>query len=189
MKGILTIVVPILLFLISCKNESKTSTENNTSKNDKVNTQEDNTSSVEVSIKTIKHEQLLDYLSNSPSEYTIVNFWATWCVPCVKELPHFFEIKNANTYPNIEWVFVSLDEAKVVDTKVKEFLLSKKYTNATHYLLDDKGREQVWIDLVNKNWEGSIPATAFYKNGKQVDFYEGVFNQEELNDFILKNRK
>lgn len=186
MKKIIILIFSIQFFISACGTDSEKKSNSQTGNTHQSSESDD---PADVNIQVMKYENLVEYLEKSTSTYAVVNFWATWCVPCVKELPYFFEIKNDSKYKDVEWIFVTLDNRKVIDSHVKEFLKKNKYTQATHILLDDVGREQKWIDVINPKWEGSIPASAFYMNGLQKDFHEGIFNKEELVQFVEKNMR
>src|SRR6187402_288932 len=109
----------------------------------------------------------------------VVNFWATWCAPCVKELPHFEQLNSENK--NIKVVLVSLDFKNQFESKLLPFL-KKKSINSEVVLLTDKDYN-TWLPMVDKEWSGSIPATLIIKNGKKF-FAERIFSSyEELNQY------
>jgi thiol-disulfide isomerase/thioredoxin len=114
----------------------------------------------------------------------VVNFWATWCKPCVAEMPYFEEAAQKFAPEKVKIVFVSLNYPRELGT-VEKFVNQKK-VQAPCYLLD-AGNPNVWIDKVEPDWGGSIPATIMYKNGKKVFFREGEFTQNEL-DSIIKTK-
>lgn len=107
----------------------------------------------------------------------VVNFWATWCKPCVAELPHFEQLHKKYKDKNVEVLLVSLDNAKKLEQSVVPFLHKGQYT-AKVVLLDDADFN-AWIDKVNKGWSGAIPATYIYKDGKSA-FFEHDFTYEAL---------
>jgi thiol-disulfide isomerase/thioredoxin len=116
----------------------------------------------------------------------VVNFWATWCKPCVMELPDFMEVNKAyRNNPDFKMILVSLDLAKEVETEVRPFLVKNKMDVDT-YLLDDNKRMNQWIPAVDKNWSGAIPATVFYRNGVKLDFKESKIGKSELVKIIDK---
>jgi len=112
----------------------------------------------------------------------IVNFWATWCKPCVEELPYFQGL--ATTYKNqaVKIILVSQD-AKARTLQVAQFIQKNNYTSEVFLL--SAGNPNVWIDAIEPKWSGTIPATILYKNGIKIDFHEGDFpNQKAIEDFI-----
>lgn len=134
-------------------------------------------------VKTIKYEELFNKVQQPTDQLIIVNFWATWCGPCVEEMPHFVEVYEANkNNPNFKLLLVSMDRAKQLD-KVNQFI--KDYNiNAEVVVLDDNKRMNEWIPKVDKSWSGNIPVTAFYQNGEKVHFVNSELQKEELEQLI-----
>ena len=137
-------------------------------------------------IKIVRFEGLESVINKKDNVLYVVNFWATWCKPCVMELPEFMEVnKEYRSNPHFKMILVSLDMAKEVNTDVRLFLLKNKI-DADVYLLDDNKHMNEWIPAVDKNWSGAIPATAFYRNGKKLLFREGKMEKKELDQIIRK---
>ena len=95
-----------------------------------------------------------EILSDKNTIY-VVNFWATWCAPCVKELPHFEQLNSENK--NIKVVLVSLDFKNQFESKLLPFLKKKSIKSEVVFLSDTN--YNAWLPLVDKDWSGSIPAT------------------------------
>ncbi|MCF8716083.1 redoxin domain-containing protein [Joostella atrarenae] len=123
-------------------------------------------------------EKLL--LANEDKTY-IVNFWATWCKPCVKELPYFEKIHNIYKEQDVEVILVSLDFPKKVDEVLIPFL-EKQQFNSNVVLLNDP-KQNTWIPKVDSDWSGSIPATLIISENKR-SFYEKSFTFIELEDAL-----
>lgn len=112
----------------------------------------------------------------------VINFWATWCAPCVKELPYFESLTQQTKGQKIKVILVSLDFKKQFETKLKPFLLKKKYTSEVVFLADQNFNS--WLSKVDDSWSGAIPATWLIK-GNRRQFKEDDFeNFDELNAFI-----
>ncbi|CAH0136750.1 Thiol:disulfide interchange protein TlpA [Chryseobacterium sp. Bi04] len=137
-------------------------------------------------VKVMKYEELEKRIHQEDSRFLIVNFWATTCAPCVKELPHFMEVNNQYAgNPKFKMILVSLD--RLVDKeRVLKFIKTKNIT-AEVVLLDDIKRMNTWIPKFEKNWDGNIPVTIFYKNGEKVYFNDGEMGKEELEKIITEN--
>ncbi len=113
----------------------------------------------------------------------VVNFWATWCKPCVKELPYFEELHNTFASKKVKVLLVSLDFPDQIQTKLVPFLHDKQLKSDVHVLTD--GDMNSWIPQVNKDWSGAIPATLVY-NKTQRAFYEQSFDSFEDLTKIIK---
>lgn len=110
----------------------------------------------------------------------VINFWATWCAPCIKELPHFEKLHAGNK--NVKVILVSLDSQKDLEKKLIPFVERKKLT-ANVVMLSDKDYN-TWLSKIDKDWSGSIPATLIIKGDKKL-FAEREFESfTELNDYV-----
>lgn len=105
-------------------------------------------------IPIIKFADLEKLIDNKDQNIRVINFWATWCAPCVSELPLFEAIPSDQA----DVVLINLDFADKID-RVKSFVVRKKLTKEV--LLLDEIDYNSWIDKVDKTWSGAIPATLF----------------------------
>ncbi len=120
----------------------------------------------------------LEYFLNRQTDTTyVVNFWATWCVPCVQELPHFEKLNADYKDKKVKVLLVSLDMHKMVESKLIPFIKEKNLQSDVVLLRDPDANR--WIAKVDKNWSGAIPATVIYRNNARK-FYEQAFTYEEL---------
>jgi thiol-disulfide isomerase/thioredoxin len=133
-------------------------------------------------VKVVKFAAV-DRLLKSDNDTTyIVNFWATWCKPCVHELPNFGKLDSMYPGKKIRLIFISLDFVK--DVKKLETFAAKKLPNQTVWLLDDPDYN-LWIDKVDPSWGGSIPATLVFNNKlKYKGFYEKELDLAMLNNYL-----
>jgi thiol-disulfide isomerase/thioredoxin len=125
-------------------------------------------------------DELNAFIQNNSEKPLVINFWATWCAPCVKELPYFQKLHEEN--PNVKVVTVSLDFEKQVEGKLKPFLKKKNYTFVITYMADKKFND--WISKVDENWSGSIPATWIINRNKGIFVEQEFVSFEELNQFV-----
>ncbi len=113
----------------------------------------------------------------------VVNFWATWCKPCVHEMPYFEAANQKFKKQKVKVVFVSTNYAREA-ALVKSFINEKQVK--ADVLLLDVGNPNIWIDAIDSTWSGAIPATIMYRHGKKTLFYEGEFTQNQLDSVIQK---
>ena len=141
-------------------------------------------------VEAISFSELQSILEKSGDQLIVCNFWATWCKPCVAEMPFFDKLQDEFDDQNVKVLFVSLDRPSL-KKKVTTFV-RKKQIRSEVMLLDEKDLSQdEWITKIKESWEGDIPATIFVKsNAKVDDFYAGAFdNYEELKNKIEKYLK
>ena len=122
------------------------------------------------------------HLSTNNDTTYVINFWATWCGPCVKELPYFEALHDEYKDEKFKLVLVSLDFEKDIDRRFLPFLNKRAIKSEVVLLLDPN--ESKWIDRVDESWSGAIPITVVY-NKDQSKFYEKNFHSiDELKDII-----
>lgn len=138
-----------------------------------------------VSVKAYDYEKLAYFLNQKNDTTYVVNFWATWCVPCVKELPHFEKLNQQYKGKKVKVLLVSLDMHKMVESKLLPFIKKKKMKSDIVLLRDPDSNS--WIPKIDKSWSGAIPATLIY-NKKTRKFHEKAFTYAELEAALNKVR-
>ncbi len=115
----------------------------------------------------------------------VVNFWATWCAPCVKELPHFERLRAANATKKVKVLLVSLDYASQVDKKVRPFV--KQHALRAEVLLLNETDPNSWLDKVDTTWSGALPFTLIVNNKtRQRRTFERELSWAELTAALQK---
>ena len=132
-------------------------------------------------VKVIGVEELESLIHDSSSGIRVINFWATWCKPCIEELPYFEAVGEDPAFREVEIYLVSLDFISDLESKVVPFI-SKRDINSPVLLLDNTDYNS-WINKVDPSWSGAIPATLMVNGvtGKKV-FYEQQFQKGELEE-------
>jgi thiol-disulfide isomerase/thioredoxin len=111
----------------------------------------------------------------------VVNFWATWCAPCVKELPYYEKLNSEYKGKKVKVLLVSLDMKKQVEAALLPFIKKKKLKSEVIHLHDPNA--DAWISRVDPSWSGALPATVIYSRGKRK-FYEQTFTYEQLENEV-----
>jgi thiol-disulfide isomerase/thioredoxin len=114
----------------------------------------------------------------------VVNFWATWCKPCVMEMPYFQKVNEEYQGQKFRMILVNLDFGKDYKKRVKEFIVIRKLSPEVVILDDPDGNK--WIPKVDSSWSGSIPATVIYGRDFRY-FYQEMINYEILNNIVSKH--
>ncbi|MDO1501318.1 TlpA disulfide reductase family protein [Winogradskyella maritima] len=182
MKYVLLI---ISMFLFNCNEQKKGEFKTDTIAKSDVENEAVNTQLPEEPLNIAVHDYagLKPLINKKDDELHVVNFWATWCAPCVKELPYFEQLREEYADQNIDMLLVSLDFPKQYTTRLQPFL--EKHNLKSEVVAFDDLDQNTWIPDINENWSGAIPATIIYKGNKRR-FYEQSFTYEELKTEIDK---
>ena len=141
--------------------------------------------SLSAQVKLLTLDELDKRVANGKDTTYVINFWATWCSPCVAELPNFEKLRVANLKKPVKVLLVSLDFKSKLQKEVIPFV-EKNNIKAEVFLLNEPDQQQ-YIERIDKKWSGAIPATLFV-NKKTRRFYEKEFTETELKN-TLSNLK
>lgn len=111
-------------------------------------------------IERIGIPELEKILAASDDRLYVINFWATWCAPCVKELPHFEKISKEYKPEKVRFILVSLDFPSQIDKQLIPFMKKNKITLPVSVMTNLD--YNAWIDKVDPSWQGNIPATLLF---------------------------
>lgn len=130
-------------------------------------------------VDVIKLPELQKRLSRPTDTTYVVNFWATWCAPCVKELPHFDQLTTTYAKQKVKVLLVSMDYASQLDKKVKPFV--QKQALKSEVVLLNETDPNTYLDKVDTKWTGALPFTIILNNAqhKRATF-EQELSAEEL---------
>ena len=160
-------IVLLIILLVACKEEPK---------------EKEIIAPIEESLEAINleiydYEGLKPFLNKPDNKIHVVNFWATWCAPCIKELPYFEQLNVNYAHDNVEVLLVSLDFPRQYESKLKPYLIENKIKSKV--ICFDDTDQNTWIPAIDSSWSGALPATIIYK-GDRRQFYEKSFTYEEL---------
>ena len=167
--GLLLAGIP---FLISCSKRTGTTFERNPI---------DVVRSEGTAVEVYDFENFRPFINRDDDTLYVVNFWATWCAPCIKELPYFERIGEEYREKPLKVLLVSLDFPDKITSQVIPFI--RKRELRSDVILLDAPDANAWIPEVDPEWSGAIPATLIYR-GKKRAFYEQSFTLEELQSAI-----
>lgn len=133
-------------------------------------------------VSVLKVTDLQKRIKNNSDTTYIVNFWATWCSPCVKELPDFDSIHKIYADKKVKVILVTMDFKEELDSKVIPFLKQKKIKAEVDLLDEINGN--YFIPKISESWTGAIPATLIVNNQTKTN----LFFEKKLNFEFLKSQ-
>jgi thiol-disulfide isomerase/thioredoxin len=117
----------------------------------------------------------------------VVNFWATWCPPCVTELPYFEKLSKEYQDKEVKFILISLDFPSQIESRLIPFLKTNKITADVRVMTNIDYNS--WIEKVDSSWQGNIPVTLFFNNARKIRyFHPSEVTEKELRDLIIKHK-
>jgi thiol-disulfide isomerase/thioredoxin len=132
-------------------------------------------------VPILRFDQLESILTRPSDTTYVVNFWATWCAPCVEELPLFERLHAEIQHRKAKVLLVSMDFQAELQTVVLPFL--KRRDLQCPVVLLNEPDYNAWINRIEPSWQGGIPATLVLNNARK---YRSFFAQRVSYDLIMK---
>lgn len=130
-------------------------------------------------ISSLKITDVVKYYSQQTDSIYIINFWATWCKPCVEELPYLQSVSKKYADKKVKLLLVSLDLASFYPAKIASFAKKQNITADITWLNETDA--DYFCNQVDKKWSGSIPATIIVNaTTGYKQFYEQQFEEKEF---------
>jgi thiol-disulfide isomerase/thioredoxin len=108
-----------------------------------------------------KITELVNYIAKSEGP-VVINFWATYCVPCIKEIPMFEKVIKEYESKGVKMLLVSLDFEESYPAKISEFVKKRKFRSPVTWL--NETNADYFCPKVDSKWSGVMPATLFINN-------------------------
>jgi peroxiredoxin len=139
-----------------------------------------------VELKPIDETDLGRLVRNETDKLLVVNVWASWCGPCVAELPDFVTMNRMYRKRNFQMITISIDEPEQKDAALK--LLKDNHASMTNYISSVTNRDRL-ADIIDKEWQGPIPHTVLIAPGgkiiyRQTNAIEPIEVRKAVVDFI-----
>ena len=134
-------------------------------------------------IRAVKVSELQKLIRETPKPL-IINFWATWCGPCIEEIP-YFEKLVARHKDSIQLILVSLDFREEFPQGIAKAAAKRKFQSAIKWL--NESNADYFCPRIDSSWGGALPASLFINNSKKYRlFREGQINEAEMEKLIRK---
>jgi len=128
-----------------------------------------------------KFDKIETIFNKNNDSVFVINFWATTCPPCLKEMPLFEEASLAHGKDKFKVYLINIDE-KDRGKKIVPFLNKLKVKNKVFALIDED--MSTWTAKVNPEWYGALPYTVIYKGDKKKYFFGAFKDENELENEI-----
>ena len=139
----------------------------------------------DIKLKTVDASDINNQIKkHKGSKAVLINFWATYCVPCIEEFPMIVDLSKKYSEKGMQIYFVSADW---LDRKkeVRDFLLEKDVKGLS--FIKEEGNDNNFINEISREWSGALPFTIVYdKNGNLSDYWEMKKNKHRFESAIIK---
>jgi thiol-disulfide isomerase/thioredoxin len=137
-----------------------------------------------VTLNSLDEAGLAKLAKNDTENYVLVNIWATWCGPCVAEMPELVTMNRMYRKRHFQLVTISLDEPEEKEAALK--LLRDKHASMTNYISTVSNKDR-FGDLLDKEWPGPVPYTILIAPGGKVVYRKsGAFDALEVRRAIVE---
>ena len=133
-------------------------------------------------VEPISAEEFRQLIAHYRGQAILVNFWATWCAPCVKEIPEIVKLREKYKERGLRVIAVSMDEPEELETGVRPFV-TRRFPNFISYLCRESDHDKfasvvdpAWNEIMPTNFlidrEGKLKATL--AGGKTYEEFEAA---------------
>jgi thiol-disulfide isomerase/thioredoxin len=135
------------------------------------------------SVRELSFGEFRKRMDETKDSIVILNFWATWCAPCVKELPYFEQLNKKYADQKVKVLLVNLDFNSKIETVAEPFVKKRNLQSEVLHITDTD--PNTWINGIDSSWSGAIPATVIFNaNHEKIKFIEGEMTFDELEKII-----
>jgi thiol-disulfide isomerase/thioredoxin len=130
------------------------------------------------------YDDLQAHISKYANQTVVINFWATYCAPCVKEVPFFDQLQEKYRANNVKVIMVNLDFKSQLKQRLDKYLNDHPIPNLEIVVLADQDADS-WVPRVTSDWDGSLPFTMVLSKGVLKDTHRQEFSDfDDLVKFV-----
>jgi peroxiredoxin len=138
-----------------------------------------------VELKPIDEVALERLARNDTGNYVLLNVWATWCGPCVAELPEFVTMNRMYRKRNLQVVMLSMDDLAEKDTALN--VLKENHASTTNYISAIATKDRL-ADTLDKEWQGPVPYTVLIAPGGKIVYrHIGAIEPIEVRKAVVEH--
>src|SRR5688572_13176647 len=127
----------------------------------------------------------VEQLMNKSDSIVVINFWATFCKPCIEEIPYLQSISNKYKEEKVKLLLVSLDLAAFYPKRIEAFAKKNNFTSQVVWL--DETNADYFCPKIDSSWSGVIPATLIINN--KAGYKKFVEEQMKPEEFEMELKK
>jgi len=137
-----------------------------------------------VTLDLIDEAGLKALLKNDTDKVRLVNVWATWCGPCVVEMPEFVNINRMYRNRDFEFITLSADKPDKKDKALS--ILKQKQASSKNYLFNSEDKYKL-IEAIDPEWQGALPYTMLIEPGGKIIYRkQGAIVPLEMKKMIVE---
>ena len=134
-------------------------------------------------LRAVTAAEVLAAVREPGARAVLVNVWATWCAPCVEEMPYLARLKREYGPRGLRLIVVSADFEE--QAAAAAAFLDRQEVDAVSLIKREK--DETFIDAIHPPWSGALPASLLYdEEGRLHFFWEGAATYEDLESRILE---
>lgn len=112
-------------------------------------------------------EQLSERLKEDSGNVVLLNVWASWCKPCLEEMPALVKLEKKYADRGMRLIFIAIDDTEIIESKIKPILKKNGISFPTYILVNTP--DNMFIDSMNPKWSGALPASFIYRRDGILD--------------------
>jgi thiol-disulfide isomerase/thioredoxin len=130
-------------------------------------------------ISRVTYADLAKWKKDKSDTVYVINFWATWCQPCLKEMPAFESLGERFAGQKVKIILVSVDEKSQVESKLKPYVRNHYMRNKVVHYYDPKVVK--WQQKIDSSWTGTLPATLIHQGkSRYTKMFVGPLSYQQL---------
>lgn len=139
-------------------------------------------------VDTLSSARLREFIRNDSAQVAIVNVWASWCKPCLKEIPDLVKLRKEFLSKGVNVILITADDIELLESDVKT-VLRKAGVDFPSYIKAE-AKDDAFISGLDSSWSGALPTTFLFDNdGKLLETMVGERTFQQFQEAIERRLK